>query len=1418
MNRLSLVLCFVVVAVLVITYGSNFLVTAEGEKKVLLQSGVEPADKEKRAKVGSERTRTNVGKTEETLVLPMQYYGVSEPLSDLARQNLPSVSSGNGMVQEDEMEKLFEEPASVRNESVRPATIQTEPAAPLGAVPGTSFEGPGLGMTGFTVAGAPPDTTLAVGPNHIVAWVNTQYAVFDKSGNKLLPGNGFVDGNTLFTGLGNVCETTNRGDPILQYDRLADRWILSQFAFNVTGITPSAPYLQCIAVSTTNSPLGSYFRYTISFSSVAPSGLNDYGKLGVWPDAYYTSYNIFQGSPAGANSGVALCASDRTKMLAGDGTATTLCAPIDFYGGGAAFLPADLDGTTLPTDTTQGGIFMRQSTALELRILKLKPDFVASTVTLTDGFGGALGSFISIPIGATTRACNGTGGTCVAQPGTANLLDTLGDRLMYRLAYRNRGGVDSLVVTQSVDPDGAGARSSALRWYEIRSPFSATPTLLQNATFDPGGAGDRWMGSIAMDQFGNMLMGYSVVNAGTSLKPSIAVAGRLLSDSVNTMQTESTVITGTGSQTGTLHRWGDYTTMQIDPSDDATFWFIGQYLAADGTFNWHTRIASYKFTAANVYTWNQTGSAAWTTATNWTPTRTTPAVNDILVFNNGATTTATAVPTETIGQLVVLSNTNVTLQAGATATLTIAGDTGTDLSVAAGSQLNVNTATALTINVATGATGSIGGSMTLSAGAHRLTAVDASGITFNSGATFTEGTSFSGNPFGTTNLNSVVLANGSTFVFIAGSNPFGAAQPSSCVVFQTGSLYSHQGSATPAFSGRTYANFELNIAATTITVTGGSAVAMDNLTVTAGTLNFNMTATPGHSIKGNISVAGTLNFNPASAGTVNLNGSGTQTISGAGTLTINAANQTVVINNSNGVSISRDVTLNNGTLTFTSGNVTTGANTLSIGSTETVNRTSGHVIGNLRKTYAATGSKTFEVGTANGYSPVTVNATAGTFNADFTVKATQGPQPNVSAGTSIQRYWTLTGTNLTADITFQYNAGDVMGTEANYKVIRISGGTSVSFPSSTVNTGAHTATLNGASSFSDWTVGQVTAPTAAPARISGQITTQNGAPLAGVTVQLNGARSATTITNSSGDYRFDNVDTESFYTVTPSLANYHFAPASRSFSLVADKTDAIFTASPDATASANAIDSNEYFVRQQYLDFLGREPDQGGFNYWSDQLNQCNGDAACTRQRRIDVSAAFFASQEFQETGSFVYRLYQGALGRQLSYSEFSADRSQVVGGPNLGASKTTFANAFGARAEFIQKYQANTSAESFVDALLQTLRDSASVDLASERGNLIGKYNSGGTMNESRALVLRDLGNNAAFSVAVYNPSFVLMEYFGYLQRGPDQGGYDFWLNALNNREPGNYRGMVCAFITSSEYQRRFGPVVTRTNAECGR
>jgi hypothetical protein len=341
-------------------------------------------------------------------------------------------------------------------------------------------------------------------------------------------------------------------------------------------------------------------------------------------------------------------------------------------------------------------------------------------------------------------------------------------------------------------------------------------------------------------------------------------------------------------------------------------------------------------------------------------------------------------------------------------------------------------------------------------------------------------------------------------------------------------------------------------------------------------------------------------------------------------------------------------------------------------------------------------------------------------------------------------------------------------------------------------------------------------PTASPGVISGSITTSTGSPLAGVAVNVLGQQSATAITDENGNYSISGVDAGGFYTVTPSLSNYHFSPANRSFSLVGNKTDAGFTAVPDAAISSNAIDTSEFFVRQQYLDFLGREPDQAGFNFWREQINQCNGDLDCVRGRRIDVSASYFMSQEFQDSASFIYRLYRGALGRQLNYAEFSADRPQVVGGTNLDASKASFADAFVQRPEFVQRYQAAMTGDAFVDSLLQTLRDSAGVDLSSERASLLTKYADGQSMSQSRSLVLRALADETAFSTAVYNQSFVLMEYYGYLRRDPDAAGYAFWLDVVNNGDRNNYRGMVCSFITSTEYQRRFSPVVTHSNAEC--
>ncbi len=254
---------------------------------------------------------------------------------------------------------------------------------------------------------------------------------------------------------------------------------------------------------------------------------------------------------------------------------------------------------------------------------------------------------------------------------------------------------------------------------------------------------------------------------------------------------------------------------------------------------------------------------------------------------------------------------------------------------------------------------------------------------------------------------------------------------------------------------------------------------------------------------------------------------------------------------------------------------------------------------------------------------------------------------------------------------------------------------------------------------------------------------------------------------------------------------------------------------PTPTPVLNPVDDAHTFVRQHYMDFLGREPDTGGWDYWTQVITTCAaGDVACVQSRRVNVSAAFFIELEFQATGSFVYRFYKSSLGRQPSYAEFVPDRALVVAGDNLEANKLSFASAWVRRPEFLQHYPSGLSGPQFVDALLQTVQQNSGVDLSSERSALVADW----FARFSRARIVRLLADNPAFGQAEYNPSFVLMQYFGYLRRDPDQGGYNFWLNVLNNREPNNHRGMVCAFLTSAEYQLRFSSMITHTDAECGR
>jgi hypothetical protein len=441
--------------------------------------------------------------------------------------------------------------------------VQTTSGPLVRAITRNNFDG--IGANGS----APPDTNIAVGPNHIVEVVNSRYQIFNKGGTSLL-GPSSLSG--LWTPLGGSCSTANAGDPVVQYDRVADRWVITQLG------SLRSPYSECIAVSKTADPTGAYNLYSYSFGT----NLNDYPKVGVWPtatnSAYTVTYNLFASGRTFA--GGQLCAYDRTAMLAGSASPASVCYTISNDGG---YLPADLDGATPPADGTPA-YFLTWETTSSLRMYKLAPNFAtpsASTLTLMPDL--TVASFV--------QACS----TCVPQAGTSQTLDTLSDRAMYRLAYRVFSDPSyhaSMVVNHTVTV-GSGS-TTGIRWYELRStvPVTGAFSVYQNATFAPDST-YRWMGSAAMDQAGNLAIGYSA--SSSAINPALRYTGRNAGDPLNTLGTEVSILVGTGSQTTGLSRWGDYAALRIDPSDDCTFWFSTEYEKTSGTFNWVTHMGSFQF-------------------------------------------------------------------------------------------------------------------------------------------------------------------------------------------------------------------------------------------------------------------------------------------------------------------------------------------------------------------------------------------------------------------------------------------------------------------------------------------------------------------------------------------------------------------------------------------------------------------------------------------------------------------------------------------------------------------------------------------------------------------------------------------------------------------------------------------------------
>lgn len=433
---------------------------------------------------------------------------------------------------------------------------------------GINFEGQGAKDTRniFGYAFVPPDTNGAPGLTQYVQIVNVTIAVYDKRSGAQVLGPAAI--HTLWTGFGGPCEfqSPDGGDPVVLFDHLANRWLVTQLQYDNTATQNEL----CLAVSTTSDATGSYNRYEFDYGTNFP----DYPKYGVWPDAYYGTSNVFT---AHGFAGAQACAYGRVAMLAGL-PAKAIC--FQQQPSVSSLLPSDLDGNSLPP-TGSPNYFVGLADSTDLNLFKFHADFANPS---NSSFAGPT----LVPVAPFSEICaRATTVACIAEPSPGEKLDGLSDRVMFRLAYRNFGDHESLVVNHTV----AGGALGGVRWYEIRNPGAAAAIFQQGTIVDPNA--DYWLGSAAMDRSGNFALGYSA--SGKTVAPSIYVAGRAPGDPLGTLSGPLVIAGGTGVQVQSFKRWGDYSSMEIDPTDDCTFWYTNEYYPVTGSVVWSTRIGSFKF-------------------------------------------------------------------------------------------------------------------------------------------------------------------------------------------------------------------------------------------------------------------------------------------------------------------------------------------------------------------------------------------------------------------------------------------------------------------------------------------------------------------------------------------------------------------------------------------------------------------------------------------------------------------------------------------------------------------------------------------------------------------------------------------------------------------------------------------------------
>ena len=501
----------------------------------------------------AQQTQTNVGKP---IVIKPSYFDISPPLRDMYQDPNAKIDNSwkDGMV----INHFFpanllqnNNPDAFRNDP----NVQTNTGKTLTDTTIENFDG-----TPATIY-FPPDPAGDVGPNNYMQIVNCRYAIYNKSGVKLV---GPYNTSQIWNGMPN---NSNDGDGIVLYDEQADRWLISQFSV-------ANPYYENVAISQTNDPTGSWYRYQFNFPLYP-----DYPKLGVWPDAYYICVNNFNGNNyVGPGAG----AFDRTNMLAGNPAASMIYFPISsgsLYHG----LPADCDGTFPPDGTPN---YFTWSSSSKIKLYEFHTDWNTPS-------NSTFAQTLVLNIIPFTAFAYGAG---ITQPGTSIKLEPLSYMytLMNRLQFRSFGDHWSMVTNGTVN---TGNDVAGIRWYEFRKTGTDPWFIHQQATYAPADGVSRWCGSIAMDTAGNMGLAYSI--SSSNIYPSIRYTGRMSCDPLNQFTiAESGIYNGGGSQTNnqvTPSRWGDYSALDVDPSNPSTFWYTNEYYSTTSNSSWKTRIASFSF-------------------------------------------------------------------------------------------------------------------------------------------------------------------------------------------------------------------------------------------------------------------------------------------------------------------------------------------------------------------------------------------------------------------------------------------------------------------------------------------------------------------------------------------------------------------------------------------------------------------------------------------------------------------------------------------------------------------------------------------------------------------------------------------------------------------------------------------------------